>query len=312
MMQPAAINGAVENAYSSAPSSAATRTSRPVRSAPSTCSRTRPRRSFATSTCCVSAMPSSQGSPACLSDDARRRARAAVVSGDHDVVGLRLGDAGRDRADAGLGHELDADRGAPVDRAQVVDQLREILDRVDVVVRRRRDQADSGRRVPEPGDLIVDLEAGQLAALAGLRALGDLDLQLVGVDEVAGRHAEPRRGDLLDRRAAQVAVRVGRRAHGILAALAGVRARAEAVHGDREGLVGLARDRAERHRTRREATHDLAGRLDLRERDRLTGRHQLEQAAKRRRLRRGLVDRAPSTPGRSGSSRRARRAAASR
>ena len=60
---------------------------------------------------------------------------------------------------------------------------------------------------------------------------------------------------------------------------------------DREGLVGLARDRAERHRTRREATHDLAGRLDLRERDRLAGRHQLEQAAQRRRLRRGLVDR---------------------
>ena len=77
-----------------------------------------------------------------------RGARAAVVPGDHDVVGLRLRDPGGDRADAGLGDQLDADRRARVDRAQVVDQLRQILDRVDVVVRRRRDQADAGRRVP--------------------------------------------------------------------------------------------------------------------------------------------------------------------
>ena len=39
----------------------------------------------------------------------RRGAGSAVVAGDQDVVGARLGDAGRDRADAGLGHQLDAD-----------------------------------------------------------------------------------------------------------------------------------------------------------------------------------------------------------
>ncbi len=96
--------------------------------------------------------------------------------------------------------------------SQVVDQLGEILDRVDVVVRRRGDQADAGRRVAQAGDRLVDLVARQLAALAGLGALGDLDLELVGVDQVGGRHAEPRRRDLLDRRAAQIAVSVGHRA----------------------------------------------------------------------------------------------------
>ena len=64
MMQPMAISGAVENPNSSAPSSAAMATSRPVCSLPSTCSRTRLRRSFSTSTCCVSESPSSQGTPA--------------------------------------------------------------------------------------------------------------------------------------------------------------------------------------------------------------------------------------------------------
>src|SRR6185503_10640245 len=83
--------------------------------------------------------------------------------------------------------------------AQVVDQLLEVLDRVDVVVRRRRDQADARRRVAQPGDVVVDLVAGQLAALAGLGALRHLDLQAVGVDEVVRRDAEAARGDLLDR-----------------------------------------------------------------------------------------------------------------
>jgi hypothetical protein len=42
---------------------------------------------------------------------------------------------------------------------------------------------------------------------------------------------------------------------------------ADPVHGDRERLVRLARERAERHRPRREALDDLARRLDLVERD---------------------------------------------
>ena len=156
--------------------------------------------------------------------------------------------------------------------AQVVDQLLEVLDRVDVVVRRRRDQADARGRVADRADVLVDLVAGQLAALAGLGALGHLDLQLVGVDQVVDRHAEAARGHLLDRRAAQVAVGVALEAARVLAALARVRAPAEAVHGDREVLVGLGGDRAQRHRAGGEALDDLLGRLDLVERDRLGGR----------------------------------------
>ncbi len=56
------------NENSSAPSSAATTTSRPVLKPPSTRTRTRPRSPFATSACWVSASPSSHGAPACLID----------------------------------------------------------------------------------------------------------------------------------------------------------------------------------------------------------------------------------------------------
>ncbi len=127
-----------------------------------------------------------------------RRAGAAVVPRDQDHVGLGLGHARRDGADARLADQLHADLGARVDLLEVVDQLRQILDRIDVVVRRRRDQRHARRRMPQPRDQLGHLDAGQLAALAGLRALGDLDLQLLALVEVLGRHAEPPRRHLLD------------------------------------------------------------------------------------------------------------------
>jgi hypothetical protein len=74
----------------------------------------------------------------------RGGAGAAVVAGDEHHVGVRLGHARGDRADADLGHQLDVDPGPVVGVLQVVDELGEVLDRVDVVVRRRRDQPDAG------------------------------------------------------------------------------------------------------------------------------------------------------------------------
>ena len=140
------------------------------------------------------------------------------------------------------------------------------------MVRRRRDQADARRRVADLRDPRIDLVAGQLAALARLGALRHLDLQIVGVDQVLAGHAEARRRHLLDGAAPRVAVRVGRVARRILAAFAGVRLAAEAVHRDRQRLVRFLADRSVRHRAGREALDDRLDRLDLVDRDRLAAR----------------------------------------
>ena len=66
--------------------------------------------------------------------------------------------------------------------------------------------------------------AGELAALARLGALGDLDLQLVGAGQVLGGDAEAARGDLLDGRVA-----LGADPGRVLAPLAGVRPPADPV-----------------------------------------------------------------------------------
>ena len=201
-----------------------------------------------------------------------RGAGAAVVARDEHDVGLGLADPGGHRADADLGHQLHVDARPRVGVLEVVDELLEVLDGVDVVVGRRRDQPDARRRVPGLGDPRVHLVAGQLAALARLGALGHLDLQVVGVDQVLARDAEAARRHLLDGRAPGVAVGQRHVALGVLAALAGVALAAEAVHGDGEGLVGLGRDRAVGHGPGREALDDLADRLDLVERAPAAGR----------------------------------------
>ncbi len=197
-----------------------------------------------------------------------RGAGAALVAGDDDAPRARLGDPGGHRAHAHLAHQLHPDARRGVDRLEVVDELGEVLDAVDVVVRRRRDERHPRRGAAHPGDALVHLVTGELAALAGLGALGDLDLQLVGVDQVLGGDAEAGAGHLLDRAAPEVAVGVGDVAPRLLAALAGVAAAADPVHRDRQRLVRLGADAPEAHRPGDEAPHDGLERLDLLDGDR--------------------------------------------
>ena len=87
----------------------------------------------------------------------RRRPRATVVAGDQDYVGVRLGDPGGDGPHALLAHELHVDPRLVVGVLEVVDQLGQVLDGVDVVVGRRRDEPDARRRVTGLGDPGLDL-----------------------------------------------------------------------------------------------------------------------------------------------------------
>ncbi len=67
----------------------------------------------------------------------QRRAGAPVVTGDQDHVGVRFDDARRDRTDPETADQFDVNTCGGVGAAQVVDQLGEVLDRIDVVVRGR-------------------------------------------------------------------------------------------------------------------------------------------------------------------------------
>ena len=120
-----------------------------------------------------------------------RGARAAVVAGDHHVVGLGLVTPAAMVPTPTSDTSLTLMSRPWVGVLQVVDQLGQVLDGVDVVVGRRRDQAHARHRVAA-ADVLGHLAARQLAALARLGALGHLDLDLVGIDP--GTRWSPRSG----------------------------------------------------------------------------------------------------------------------
>ena len=194
--------------------------------------------------------------------------RAAIVAADQDLVGSALGHTGGDGSDTGLADQLDRHARAGVGVLKVKDQLCQVLDRVNIVVRRRRDQADAGRGLTDLGNPGVDLLAGQVATLAGLGALGHLDLNLEGAAQVAARHAKACACHLLDRGVLGVAVGQRGLATRVLAALAGVGTAAQAVHGDGHALVCLFANRAIRHGAGVKAADDVERGLHLVERNR--------------------------------------------
>ena len=196
----------------------------------------------------------------------------------HDV-GEGLDDAGGDDAHPGLGGELHGDLRGGVHLLQIEDELGQVLDRVDVVVRRRRDEGDARLGMAQARDLLARLVARELTALAGLRPLGDLDLELVGMRGIRRRDPEAGRCDLLDPRVA-----LGSEAGRVLAPLARVRAGAEPVQRDRKQLVRFLAQRSVRHRAARETLDDRLDRLDLVERHRLPVGDELQEIARLERL----------------------------
>ena len=58
----------------------------------------------------------------------------------------------------------------------------------------------------QEADVLGHLVTRQLAAFTRLGALRHLDLDLVGIDQILGRHAKAPGCDLLDRRAQRVAI----------------------------------------------------------------------------------------------------------
>lgn len=167
----------------------------------------------------------------------RAGTRAAAMARNHDSVGLGLGHTGGNGADAGTGDQLDRYGCFRVDLLQIVDELRQILDRIDVMMRRWRNQRYTRRGVAQLADEFRHLEARQLPAFTGLCALCDLDLDLAAIIQILGGHTETTRSDLLDLGAGIVAIRTRREARRIFATLTRIRLGTDAVHGNGERLM---------------------------------------------------------------------------
>lgn len=157
-------------------------------------------------------------------------ASATIVAGDQDVVSLGLGYTSGNNTNTSLRDKLDRDSRARAGALEIVDELLQILNGVDIVVRRRRDETDAWSRVTSPCNALADLVTGQFTSLSWLRALGHLDLELVRVGQVCRSDTETPRGNLLDGRSPCVSILVNLGPLGILSTLASVGLAAETVH----------------------------------------------------------------------------------
>ena len=144
-----------------------------------------------------------------------------------------------------------------------MDQLCQVLDRIDIVMRRRRNELYARRRVAHLGNPRVDLLTGQLASLTWLGALRHLDLQFLSLRQIVTRHAEATRCNLLDRTIFRISVGLWRIAGRIFPPFSRVAATANAIHGNGQRLVRFLANRTIRHGPAFKAARDRLNWLDL-------------------------------------------------
>ena len=90
----------------------------------------------------------------------RRSTGTTVVTGDGDQVGVSLGHASGDGANARFRNQLDRHQRLGIDLLEVKNQLRQVFNRVDVVVRRRRNQGHARHGITQTRNQAVDLATG--------------------------------------------------------------------------------------------------------------------------------------------------------
>ena len=152
----------------------------------------------------------------------RSSSGTSVITRNQDNLGACLCHAGSDGSDAGLRYQFYRNSRVLVGIFQVIDQLCQVLDGINIVMRRRGNQAHAGRGVSGLCHPWINFFRRQMAALTRLRALGHLDLDLIRTDEVTAGHAETTGSHLFDGGTAVVLGSLGIQTVIALAALTGV------------------------------------------------------------------------------------------
>mmetsp|Transcript_111573 Transcript_111573/g.315059 ORF Transcript_111573/g.315059 Transcript_111573/m.315059 type:complete len:613 (-) Transcript_111573:2912-4750(-) len=186
------------------------------------------------------------------------RTGATIATADEDVVRLALCDTRRNDPDADFADELHAHICGRVGVFKVENQLRKVLDRVNIVVWGRRNETHARCRTARLCNVADHLAAGKFSALARLRSLCHFDLQLRSVAQVFHRHPETPGGHLLYRGLHRIAVGQRPEAERVLPALASVGVGADTVHRDRERRMRLHRNGTVGHCAGAEALNDVA------------------------------------------------------
>src|SRR5262249_37826682 len=166
-----------------------------------------------------------------------RRPGSPVVSGNMNDFCVSLCDTGSNCANSRFRYELDRYSSARVHLLQVINELCQIFDRVNVVMRWRGDQCDSGHRVSQGSNFGGDLMARPLSRPPPVLPLRDFDFQLVGRNKISRRYAKPRRSHLFYSAVGVVLTGIVAEPIRVFSTFPTVAASADPVHCDSDRLV---------------------------------------------------------------------------
>ena len=126
----------------------------------------------------------------------------SIVSGDQDNGCSCLGNTGCNCSYTCFRNKLDGNSRIFITVLQIINELCQILDRVNIMMWRRRDQADTRCRMTSFGNPRINLSARKVATFTRLCTLCHLDLDLLCTDQITGGNTETSGSHLLDRRTA--------------------------------------------------------------------------------------------------------------
>ena len=200
----------------------------------------------------------------CIVDGASRcRSGTSVVSGDQNGLCSGFCNTGSDRTDTSLGNQFYGNICILVCIFQVIDQLCQILDGVDIVVWRRRDQADSRCGMTGFCNPRINLLCWKMSAFTRLCTLCHLDLDLSCRYQVTAGNTETSAGYLFDRRAAVIVCSRGIQTLITFATLTGIGFSMEMVHGDGQCLMCFLGNGTVGHGTCLKSFYNVVNTLNL-------------------------------------------------
>ena len=207
---------------------------------------------------CQSQLPGKSG---IVDGVSRCRTGTAVIAGYQDDLGSRLGYTGCYGSHTGFRYQFYGDSCLGVGIFQIIDQLRQILNGINVVMRGRRDQGHTGCGVSGLGDPGIYLSSGQMSALAGFCSLCHLDLNLLCTYQVTAGNTKTSTGYLLDCGTTVQSVRSDGQTIQVLTAFTGIALTVQMIHGDGHGLMSLLGYGTVGHGTGLESGHNGLYRL---------------------------------------------------
>ena len=193
----------------------------------------------------------------------RRSTCTTFSTRNYNQVGFSLSHTCSNGSYPTLGNQLHTDLCFRIYILQVEDKLSQVLDRVNIVMRRRRNKRDSRNRMTCLRNNLVHLITRQLTTLTRLCTLCNLNLNFFGIHQIFSGHTKTTWSNLLGLATERDTVIGFAKAFIVFATFTRITTCTQFIHSKRQSLVCLFADCTKRHGTCYKMLHNVVNRFNL-------------------------------------------------